>query len=85
MKVFNIFVQFISCFHKELPTLCIIKLNYMTAVRIAGCIHASPSNKPEAISWIQEEDEEEEVVMMAALMFVLQNNCMPVHVVSFWQ
>lgn len=83
MKVFNIFIHFVSCFHKELLTLCIIKLNYGTAVRIAVCIHAGPSTKPAAILWIQEE--EEEVVIMAALMFVLQNNCMPVHVVSFWQ
>jgi hypothetical protein len=52
MKVFNIFVRFVSCLHKELLTLCIIKLNYGTAVRIAGCIHASPSSKPAAILWI---------------------------------
>jgi len=52
MKVFNIFVHFVSCFRKELLTLCIIKLNYWTAVRIPGCIHGSPSNKPAAILWM---------------------------------
>jgi hypothetical protein len=52
MKVFKISVHFVSCFHKELLTLCIIKLNYGTAVRIAGRIHASPSTKPVAILWI---------------------------------
>lgn len=57
MKVFNIFVHFVSCFHKELLTLYIIKLNYGTVVRIAGCIHASPSTTPAAILWMQNGEE----------------------------
>jgi hypothetical protein len=52
MKAFNIVVHFVSCFHKELLTLSIIKLNYGTAGRIAGCIHASPSTMLAAILWI---------------------------------